>query len=193
MKLEDYINSMKIPSKRKMPEIKFTACNIDNYDNISEDKKELIKEVFFYLSEDLFMDVFERRERQISEYAYYQSRSNEGERVLVRIRICDFPKNSNMLQPISRDRFDAEYNRCAKVGAQKYANVNFLIYRDADDSGCDRYMEIYYMDDGSVFLDSSTANIIKKINVNDLGKYLARVCIEWMEEEKEHGYSRVRK
>ena len=59
MKLEDYIYNIKNPQKRMGAEKKFTALKLDCYSDISEDKKELIKSVFPYLTEELFMDAFQ--------------------------------------------------------------------------------------------------------------------------------------
>ena len=191
MKLEDYINNVKRPNKVRAPEFKFTALDLDHYSNISEEKKELIKSVFPYLSEDLFMDVIDRYDEEASEYAYYQTRSNDGFNVLVRIKICNSISGSDMFQAISRETLEREYNRCTKFGSQDYAIVKLLVHRHADDSIYDQYVNLYYVTDGKVFLDTTVANIISKMKESDLGRGLARVCIDCMENEQ-HGYSRIR-
>lgn len=192
MKLEDYINKAKIPSKRMTSETKFSAADIDHYDNISEDKKELIKSVFPYLPENLFMDVIDRYENEISEYAYYRSHSIDGYDVLVRTKICDFAENHGSLRAISKDSFYTEYNKRKKVGAQKYADVEILIYRAVEDYKKDNYIHIYYAEDENVFLDSKAAYTISKMQESDLGKCLAKFCLDCMEGER-RGYNRVRK
>ena len=192
MTLEDYINSIRKPAKRKFPEDRFTATELSCYDNISEEKKELIRSAFSYLNDYLFMDVFDRYEKQVCEYAYYQYCTNEGLRVLIRIKVCDLIGFPDVLRPIPENRFYEEYNRCSKIGSQKYADVKILAQRDQDDPNYDYYIKIFYMYDGSVFLDSTAANVIKNMKVNDLGKYLAKVCIECIEKEEKLGYQRVR-
>jgi len=190
MKLEDYINNIKNPRKNIKTDVKYTALDIDSYNFISWEKKELVKAVFPYLADDMFMDIFERYEQENSEYAFYQSRSSGKLDLLIRVKICDVVDNYKNLRAVSREKFDAEYNRCAKTGSQKYADAKVLAYRDPDDGFHDYYMDIYYTDDGKAFVDSTVANAINKMGVNDLGKALARFCIDC---EKEKGRSRVRK
>ena len=190
MKLEDYIRSVNQPHKRKASDTRFAAVELDHYNSISLGKKELIKDVFPYLTEDLFMDLIDRYERELSEYAYYLSRSGDGYMVLVRTKICNVVKD-DIPKAISSDRFYADYNSRPKIGPQKYADVSILTYRDLEDSSKDRYMQIYYMEDGTAFLDSSSATTISKMSEDSLGRCLAHVCIECMEREQ-RGYSRVR-
>lgn len=192
MKLEDYIDQVKSPRKKMAFEPKFSAVDIDHCNNISEDKKELIKAVFPYLAENLFMDLVDRYENEASEYAYYRAHSMDGFDLLVRTKICDFVDNHGVFKAISKESFYDEYNKCKKTGAQKYADVEILIYHAVEDYKKDNYIHIYYTDDGNVFLDSIASYTISRMPEADLGKCLAKFCLGCMEQEK-RGYNRVRK
>ena len=184
MKLEDYIEGIKNPKRKMTPEVKYTALDLDSYTFLPLDKKELIKAVFPYLREDMFMDIFERYENEDSEYAFYQTCSEGKINLLLRVKICDLVDNRSRLQAVPRDKFDSEYNRCVKVGSQKYADIKIFPYYNLSQGFSDSYIQIYYTDDGKVFIDSTAANTIKKMDVNDLGKSLAKFCIDC---EKEKG------
>ena len=193
MTLEDYIYNIKNPWKRMEVETKFTTAEIDYYDNISDDKKQLLREVYPYLKEDMFMDALERYEKEVSEYAYYQTYFNKGSRMLIRIKICNLSGSEGKFVAVPRESFDKAYNRFEKIGVQKYACAQFLASRDAFDPHYDRYVRVYYLEDGNVFLDSSVANEIAKMDIHTLGRNLARFCIEHEQKNENHVYTRVRK
>ena len=193
MTLEDYIYNIKNPWKRMEAETKFTAAEIDYYDNISDAKKQLLKEVYPYLNDDMFMDALERYEKELSEYAYYQTYFNKGNRMLIRMKICNLSGSGNSFASVPRESFDSAYNRFEKIGVQKYACVQFLVSRDSFDPHYDNYVKVYYLEDGNVFLDSSVANVIAKMDIHTLGGNLARFCIEHENENEKRGYTRVRK
>ena len=184
MRLEDYINGVKNPPKKPEPEVVFSALDLDSYNTISEAKKSLIKEVFDHLDSESFKSATYRYEHESSEYGYYQSRSNNGLRGLVRILLCyTHGSYDERLERIPQEKFDREYGRCVKAGSQEYTSIQLLRHHDPEE-GTSYYSDFYFTNDGRVFIGTGTAEFVASLSEEQLGYMLARKCVE-MDEHRE--------
>ena len=183
MNLSDYIYTVK--NSPKKPEQGPVLCyyELDSFKNISEEKQKLIKQLFSHLNRTLFKSALERYDLGSSEYTYYQTYNEQGVRSLARVKSCDFIGNYCYANPVSAKDFYKEYSKGKKVGTQRYTSIKIQTYHDVDGEG-DLYMEIYYMDDGSVFINSYAASMIEGMTVSQVGGCLARICLQLEEDEE---------
>lgn len=192
MNLDNYINNLKNKPKNEHSKIYFSQFDIDSFDNISDEKKELIRQLYHYLDEDLFRDIFDRYYNDLKEYAYYQSCTDEGVRGLVGVSTCELVGSYDMPVRVSQERFDKQYNKGLKVGSQKYTTVSYMTHYDSND-GFHSYITIFYFSDGNVFISYNTAYELEKMSVDELGNALASICLQLEKEQEMNKKNKVRK
>lgn len=183
MNLDDYIYNMKNQIKKSEPGPVLCYYELNSFKNVSEEKQNLIKQLFPHLNDRLFQSALERYDHGSSEYTYYQTYSENGIKALARVKSCDFVGNYCYANPVSARDFYKEYSKGKKVGSQRYTSIKIQTYHDVDGEG-DLYMEIYYMDDGSVFINDYAAGVIEKMSVSQVGGSLAQVCLQLEENEE---------
>lgn len=152
---------------------------VDYYDKISEDKKELLKSVFPYLSKDSFLNllhIYNDYKYPIKDTGYIQCISeNHINRFLVPIRVSffddlDYNKPTEVLP---EEAFDKKYNQYEKVGSQDFTKITIDRKINSEESG---KISIVYTGDGKVFLDDDAAVAIAWKSEDELGIQLALVC-----------------
>lgn len=186
MELNDYIRRAKNPPKRELP-VTFSAIELDNYKEIPYEKKKLLRAVSSHLSYDSFGDVYSEYRNKKGQYSYYQSQSEDGVRGVVRVTICTLEGSYDIPKPISKEKLDYEYNRCVKVGSQRYIHFDIVTYDSPEEECFDRHLHLFYTEDGGVFISSGGAEEIQRLTVDQLGNILANTCIE---QETRDAYAR---
>ena len=181
MNLNDYINDIKNPPRRPDLPPTIECYELEAFNELSDEKKELLREVLPYFEKRSFRTALERYEANSSEYAYYQTCSDSGYRALARVKICDFRGNYCYPYPVSAEKFYKEYSKGKKVGSQKYTSFKIQTHYDVDGED-NRYTEVYYTEDGGVFLTTYGAEVFAKMTDDEVGLCLARVCINLEEQ-----------
>lgn len=181
MNLNDYINDAKNYSRKTDTPPVIEYYELEAFDEISEEKKELLRDVLPHFEKRTFRSALERYESNSSEYAYYQTYSDTGLRALARVKICDFRGNYCYPEPVSAKNFYKEYSKGKKVGSQRYTSFKIQTYYDVDGED-NRYTEVYYMEDGGVFLTTYGAEVFKNMTIDQVGACLAGVCIRLEEQ-----------
>lgn len=179
MNLDGYIKRRKEEEKSPKTDITFSALDINCYENISDEKKELVRDMFSHIDDNEYFNIFDRWLFGSDVYGYYQSESENGTRGLVQIQIVDGGHSS-----LSEHYVCEEYNKGLKVGGQNYSSV-YLIFHEKGSS-----INIFYVSDGNIFLDEGSALAMEKISVDELGDALADVCIE---KEKARGIGKSKR
>ena len=168
---------------KKEKEVSFGAVDINYYDGISEEKKEIIKDVFLYLNDDSFEDATTRYVNGTDDYGYYQSESSDGIRGLVPVSLCNLGVDYSIKTPIPKEEFEEDLGRCVHVGSQKYATVQI---RTKGVTEYPSYMSLIYTDDGHIFVSENGATALKAMDTDYLSEVLGDIWIA--EEQKKNGH-----
>ena len=153
--------------------------DIDYFDTISDDKKELLKSALPYLSEESFTNIkhiYNDFVYPIEDTGFIQCLSEDNKtRLMVPIRLS-WQEGESYTSPtivIDEDNFNKECSKYQKIGSQNYTSLSIERKINSQESG---YIKIFYTDDGHVFLNSDGAVGIAYKSVEELGKQLALVC-----------------
>lgn len=188
MELKHYMDELNKPVNNSNNYL----IEVDYYDRISDDKKELLKSVFQYLSSDSFLNllhIYNDFKYPIKDTGYIQCISEDGNnRLLVPIKVSffddlDYNKPTEVLP---EEAFDKKYNKYRKVGSQDYTEISIERKMNSEESG---KISIIYTADGGVFLNEDAAVAIAWKSVDELGKQLATACKyrdQALEKDNEH-------
>lgn len=177
MELKDYIYQYKHPIQKK-PKVHVFGKELDSCEALSENKKRLIRDAFYEIGERHFQDAVERWNQSSSEYALYQTETEDGQRGLGQIKICNLVGSYDICERIPEEEFFQNYYRCVKIGSQKYVEIRVVAYVTSYDKH-EIGSVIYFFSDGTVFLpDSIGEDRIAGMEEEKLGYQLARQCVE---------------
>ena len=175
MHISSFMNKQNDPKKtRSLFELK----ELDYYDEISDDKKELLRSVIDYLSEQSFnniLHIYNDFEFPINRIAYVQCLNEEGTRILNPIELSR-DEDDDYMKPtivISEEEFHKKYNMYRRVGSQDYTSISISRVKYSSESD---QLEIYYTKDGHVFINSITATALAYKDINEIGEQIAFIC-----------------
>lgn len=194
MDVKEYID--KLDTSKKVENIKHNdIMELGYFNNVSIDKKELLRSVFPYLGEDSFVDalhVYNDFPYPIADDVFVQTLTDRNERILVPIRIAWQNDDTRPPVMLTEKSFNKLYHSYKQFGSQKYTSISLLKYMNTDEK---EYINIYYTEDGGVFLNNEASFIIQNRRLDLLGEQLARICIYRDKNVKERNkrYQRVMK
>lgn len=168
MRIEDFMQPRQVG---KVVENKYTFIyELKNYTGISKDKLELIESIKDYIKYypiNAEIDYYTGHERTT-----VQCETNDGNRVLVEFDLLsiydddDSYTHHNATQSITEEEFYKRANKYKKVGAQRFNRFWFEVESQT-------WNTIIYSEDGRIFVDETTANTIRKTQIDKLGERLS--------------------
>lgn len=174
MDIKEYIDSL--DDYKQIISKNYDIRNLKSYNNITDEKKELIISVFPYLLDESFLDIkqiYGEKNNPLDRFGFVQTYSPNGKNVLLPIRLSWNEEDMRPSSYIKEEALDRKIKRIRKFGSQRYTYITITKQKNTDELD---YAKIYYTDDGNVFISGETAHIIQYKDINDLGFELAMNC-----------------
>lgn len=152
---------------------------VNYFDEIDYDKKELLKSVSSFISKNAYDNIFELYNNfkiPPYDYSYVQCLAKNGRtRLLVPVSLT---KDINEdIKVVKEEDFRKEVSKYTLVGSQNYSSINLKSAHS--EIG---YKNIFFTDDNNAFIPPDLRYYLEKVNIYTLANELIKAC---KKEEKE--------
>lgn len=152
---------------------------VNYFDEIDYDKKELLKSVSSFISKNAYDNIFELYNNfkiPPYDYSYVQCLAKNGRtRLLVPVSLT---KDINEdIKVVKDEDFRKEVSKYTLVGSQNYSSINLKSAHS--EIG---YKNIFFTDDNNAFIPPDLRYYLEKVNIYTLANELIKAC---KKEEKE--------
>lgn len=152
---------------------------VNYFDEIDYDKKELLKSVSSFISKNTYDNIFELYNNfkiPPYDYSYVQCLAKNGRtRLLVPVSLI---KDINEdIKVVKDEDFRKEVSKYTLVGSQNYSSINLKSAHS--EIG---YKNIFFTDDNNAFIPPDLRYYLEKVNIYTLANELIKAC---KKEEKE--------
>ena len=190
MRVDHYVE--KLSEKKEQKAISpFKFRDLNTFERIDKEKKELIRSVRDYLYDDEFKDIlyyYNDFYFPVEQFGMVQCIDEDKVRCLESIRLweeSDSDYKPSIITP--RDEFLKIYKSLRKIGSQEYAYATIKATKWSDEP---EYYNIYYTNDGNVFINAIEASNFAYWDIDNIGERLAVFCkyhpAVYEKKQKEH-------
>lgn len=152
---------------------------VNYFDEIDYDKKELLKSVSSFISKNTYDNIFELYNNfkiPPYDYSYVQCLAKNGRtRLLVPVSLTKDINDD--IKVVKDEDFRKEVSKYTLVGSQNYSSINLKSAHS--EIG---YKNIFFTDDNNAFIPPDLRYYLEKVNIYTLANELIKAC---KKEEKE--------